>query len=408
MDEEQIVRIIKENMQTVKKGRFRKREAYEQAMRLMDTRQIISIVGVRRCGKSTLMKMMIRNLLKSVDENNILYLNLEHPFFNQFKNDPYNLLKIYEIFRKRSKGKVYLFLDEIQFFKDWQVFVKHIYEKDESKIVITGSNSKLLSSELATILSGRTIPITLYPFSFKESGLRLREYLKIGGFPEIVIQKNPALAEIYYKNILYQDVIPRFVIKNSLAIETLSFYLISNTGKEISYNTLKSITKLDDKTVKQYTSYLEDANLLYVINNFDFSLKKMVGNRKKAYCVDNVFSEVSFRNSPDLGRLFENMVFMHLKRYWPEIYFHKGKGECDFLVKHKSRILFAVQACIEMTEENSGRETEGLREAMEEYGLSSGLIVTKRQNKTLGDIEVVDFKRFTKKIRNVFRKLVNI
>ena len=118
---------------------------------------------------------------------------------------------------------------EIQFFKDWQVFVKYLYEKNLAKIILTGSNSKLLSSELATILSGRTLPVFVYPFSLKESKLEFNKYLLDGGFPEIVLNNSAKkiLAENYYKNILYQDVIPRFGISNSYALENLSFYLIS-------------------------------------------------------------------------------------------------------------------------------------------------------------------------------------
>jgi len=402
MDSEQIKKIIKESVSQAKKGRFKRREVNNLAIKYLHLKQILSIVGVRRSGKSTLMKLLIRKVLRKTAENNVLYLNLEHPFFNQYKDDVNNLQKIYDIFRKNSTGKTYLFLDEIQFFKDWQVFVKHVYEKGESKIIITGLNSRLLSSELATLLSGRSVSLHMYPFSRKESELSLKQYLSVGGFPEIVLSRSSAkiLAETYYKNILYQDVIPRFGISNSMAMENLSYYLLSNIGKEISFNKLKNIVNLDDKTVKQYTLYLEDANLLYLVYNYDFSLKKMIGNKKKIYFVDPVFSKLSFRNSPDIGRLYENHVYLHLKRMGFDIYFFKNSAECDFIIKKGLKIVCALQVCYRLTKENEKREITGLLSAMEKFNLKEGYIVTAKQLgiriKEGEKIKVIDAKSLEK------------
>ncbi len=402
MDEEKILRILKENIDLAKKDSFRKRDIYRRIKKLLPTKHILSIVGVRRCGKSTLMKELIKDILRENNEKNIFYLNLEHPFFNQYKDDVNNLQKIYDIFKKHAdkRKKIFIFLDEIQFFDDWQIFIKNIYEKDEAKIVLTGSNSRLLSSEFSTLLSGRTIPIYVYPFSLSESKDKFDTYLVDGGFPEVVLKKNEKklLAEIYYKNILYQDVIPRFGIKNSLAMENLSYYLISNIAKEISYNTLKSISQLDDKTIKQYISYLEDANLLYTIHNYDFSLKKLIGNKKKIYLVDPLFTHLSFRHSPDKGKLFENFVYMSLKRKREEIYFYQNGKECDFIIKKGIKIVEAIQVCYELNKNNEEREIKGLLGAMEKFKLNKGFIVTRKQNKIYNVnnkiIQIIDFKQF--------------
>lgn len=406
MDEEIILRIVKDNINLAKKGNFRQREIFKKAVSYLPLKQILSIVGVRRCGKSTLMKELVRVALKETSENNILYLNLENPFFNQYKSDVNNLQNIYYIFKKQinPKKKVFIFFDEIQFFNDWQVFIKYLYEKNEAKIILTGSNSRLLSSELTTLLSGRTIPLYVYPFSLKESKINFDNYLLDGGFPEIVLNNasKKILVETYYKNILYQDVIPRFGIKNSLAIENLSYYLISNIGKEISYNTLKSISHLDDKTVKQYISYLQDANLLYVVNNYDFSLKKLIGNKKKIYLVDPVFTQLSFKNSPDYGRLFENFIYMFLKRLEKEIYFYKNGRECDFILKDGLKINSAIQVCYEFNNKNKEREIKGLINAMNKFNLNEGLIVTKDQNYELlienKKIIILDIIKFTQEL----------
>ena len=406
MENDIILRIIHENIQLAKKSKSVKREIYPNALRLLNLKQIISITGVRRCGKSTLMKDLVKQALTKTSENNILYLNLEHPFFNQYKGDVNNLQKIYDIFYSQTdkRKKIFIFLDEIQFFQDWQVFIKSLYEKNESKIVITGSNSRLLSSELTTLLSGRTIPLNLYPFSLKESKFKLEKYLIDGGFPDIVLNNGSKndLSEIFYKNILYQDIIPRFGIKNSAAMENLSYYLISNPGKEISYNTLKSISNLDDKTIKEYISYLEDANLLYVIHNYDFSLKKLMGNKKKIYLVDPLFTHISFKNSQDIGRLFENFIYMSLKRLNLNIFFHQNGGECDFIIKEGFKITKSIQVCYDLNNENQERELKGVLSAMNKFKLTEGFIITPYENYILlnGDkkVEVISVNKFIKRL----------
>lgn len=396
--------IIGQNIELAKKGTFRKRAVLPKAIELLDVKHILSLVGVRRCGKSTIMKELVRVALNRTSEKNILYLNLENPFFNQYKNDVSNLQKIYELFLKQcdKRKKIYVFFDEIQFFTDWQVFIKYLYEKNEAKIVLTGSNSRLLSSELATLLSGRTIPLHIYPFSIEEAKSSFEDYLVDGGFPEIVLKEGEKkqLVEIYYKNILYQDVIPRFGVQNILAIENLSYYLLSNFGKEISYNNLKSLSHLDDKTAKQYISYLQDANLVYAIHNYDFSLKKLIGNKKKVYLVDNLFASLGFKNSPDYGRLFENHVFMVLKRLGLDIYFYQNGGECDFLVKEGMKITKCVQVCYELTLENKDREVKGLVSAMKKFKVKKGYIVTKCQKEAF---EIDGFKVLVLS-ENTFRK----
>lgn len=405
MDSGEILDIVKDNVALAKKGRYKKREMYARAVELLSVKHILSLVGVRRCGKSTLMKELVRVALKETDETNILYLNLENPFFNQYKENVANLQEIYEIFKKNCdpKKKIYVFFDEIQFFSDWQVFIKNLYEKNEAKIVITGSNSRLLSSELSTILSGRSIPLHIYPFSITEAKLDLEEYLTKGGFPEIVLNESMAdqLAEVYYKNILYQDVIPRFGVKNILGMENLSYYLLSNLSKEISYNTLKSISHLDDKTAKQYISYLQDANLLYAINKYDYSLKKMIGNKKKVYLVDPIFTKLGFKNSPNMGQLFENYVFMELKRSNNEIYFHQNGGECDFIIKKGHRITTAIQVCYEITKDNKEREIKGLVSCLDKFKLTEGFIVTNNQREVIENddftIRIITEKDFRKK-----------
>ena len=186
-----------------------------------------------------------------------------------------------------------------------------------------------------------------------------------------------------------------------MAIENLSFYLLSNIGKELSYNPLKSFSNLDDKTVKQSMYYLQDANLIYILNNYDFSLKKMIGNKKKVYCVDPIFTRLSFKNTPDYGRLFENFVYMQLKRIGAEIYFHKNGGECDFILKKGLGITSAIQVCYELNKDNREREFKGLINALNTFNLTQGFIVTPTQKKeevySGKKIKIIDMAMFIKK-----------
>ena len=345
------------------------------------------------------MKELMHHVLKKkiAPKQNILYLNLEHPYFNQFKDDVAYLLRVYDEFKRgiQPKEKIFVFLDEVQFFKDWQVFVKHLYEKKEAKIIVTGSNSKLLSSELATLLSGRSIAVHLYPYSFREFVLATKKgdvlaYLEKGGFPEVAklsrIEQIKLIIENYYKNILYQDVIPRFGIKNALAVENLSYYLLSNAAKLISYHTLAQIAKLDDKTIKQYLSHLEDANLLYLAANYDPSLKKQIGNKKKVYAVDFSFINfLGFSSSRNLGRLLENAVYLELRRKGGDIYFYSTLStECDFIVKSGHRIVQCIQVCASLREDATrNREISALLATLTYFKLDEGTIITENEHETV-------------------------
>jgi len=375
-------------------------------VKYLDIRQIVALIGVRRSGKSTIAKQLVKFLIKEkkVNPKNILFLNLESPALNRFKSDPGNLQKIFDEYLELAepKGKIFVFLDEAQFFSDWQVFVKSLYERGGVKFFITGSNSRLLSAEMATLLSGRSIAKSIYPFSFREmAGIRkieigdrmeiirnegklkkvFGEYLKNGGFPEIVLEKSGEIKkEIlanYYKNILYQDIVPRFEVKKTKEIENLLLYLFSNIGQGYSYNSLAGFLKMNDKTVKEYIGFFEKSFLLFEISNYQYSLKKQENYPKKAYAIDNGFiSAVSFSFSENYGRFLENAVFLGLLEAGKEIYYHFEKHECDFVVKKGRKITEALQVTKILDNNNEKRELAGLLEAMEKFNLKEGLIIT--------------------------------
>lgn len=307
---------------------------------------------------------------------------------------------------KSPSGKIFLFLDEIQFFKDWQVFVKDLYEKGGVKIFLTGSNSQLISEEMSSLLSGRALVKNIKPFNFKEmvriSNIKLNEeqlivnnnrvkkifddFLSFGGFPEIVLEQKQYLKkEIlnnYYKNILYQDIVSRFSIKKSDKIESLLIYILSNIGKPYSYNSLSKIINVSDKTIKEYMSYFRYSLMIFELNNFHYSLKKQEKLPKKAYSIDNGFiNTVSFSMQEDYGRALENLIFISLlnSNYKLFYYSQRNKGECDFIVKEKNKIIKLIQVTKILNADNEKREIKGLLSAMEEFNLKKGYIITKDQ-----------------------------
>lgn len=386
-----------------------KRSCFDKLLEFMNTQMIVSIMGVRRAGKSTLMKQLINHLLtkEQVDAQSILFLNLEHPYFSQYATDVRYLEKIFESYLKIAspKGKIYCLLDEVQFFQNWQVFVKAHFESKKIKFVITGSNSALLSADLMTLLSGRTLPLEIYPLSFQEmihfhriesfdlihlSKNRhklkklLEEYLHFGGFPEVVSSENRAslfdILNAYAKSILYQDVAPRLQIRHSVELEKLFVYLISNIGKLFSYHKLSELFTLSDKSIKEYIKALSDSYLLFELDIFSFSLKKQIRNPKKVYSIDTgEVNAISLTFSENSGRLLENLVFLELRRLKLELFYYKTENglEVDFIAKEKKRYSLIQVAWSIHDAETRERELKALMGAMKELKLYEGCIITK-------------------------------
>ncbi len=385
------------------------RNVMETLREYLDPRQIIAITGVRRCGKSTLLRQTVNYLVreKNIAPVNILFLNLENPYFTPYRKDIRNLERIFEDYLTlvNPEDKIYIFLDELQYFNDWQVFVKSHYETGKMKFIITGSNSQLLSSDLITLLSGRVLPLVLHPFDFREyllargveivsehQAIRYRnklrklfnEYLSEGGFPEVVLTENKRLKkEIlagYAKNILYQDIVPRFELKKPYEIENLFFFLISNIGGLFTFNKLASLIELSDKTIKDYLRYFNDAFLLYMLEQFDFSVKRQIKGARKAYCVDNgLAASVSFTFSENIGHYLENLMFCEFNRNHEKIYYYKTRNglEVDFYRPDAIDSEQLVQICANLrNEKTKQREIRALIRAAEELHLSGGIIIT--------------------------------
>ncbi len=370
---------------------------------LLARKEILTISGIRRSGKTTIQHLLIDLLLREkVKANNILHLNLEDPAFKDAS--VYYLYEKYLEFMNPS-GKIYIFLDEVQEIEGWQKELRKLYDGIKNlKIVITGSNSSLLKGEYATLLTGRTILHEVYPFSFKEVvKLRgvltdfelpviirkkaqikhlLREYIEYGGFPEVVKEENKKLKTLllkeYYNGILTRDVIRRYSIRQTRKYEKAAHFLMSNVTSLFSVKNLSGILGINMHTLEEYIGFLEDVYLFFGINHFSYSLKKQITYPRKAYCIDNGFiNAVSFKFSEDMGRLLENLVFAGIKRKGMECYYWKGKRECDFIIKVGKTISEAIQVTYTLKDAGTRkREVEGILDALKEFKLAKGIILT--------------------------------
>ncbi len=377
------------------------REKSDDLLNLLRLKMPIIIAGVRRCGKSSLLKLIFDEL--KLHENNFLYINFNDERFLDFEVSNFQDILDYLEENEYSKD-VCFFIDEIQEVFGWEKWIDRI--KDKYKIIITGSNSHLLSSEISTVLTGRSININLFPFSFGEflnykkvdlSDLKLnskkeikvkkefKKYFFDGGFPKMVLENNNIVLRELYENILYRDVINRFNVNLNKTIKEISLYLQSNVATDISLRTLSKISGVKNlETLKNIVDSFEGSFLFFFTSKFDYSVKKQVQNPKKIYSIDNGLARsLSFRFSENLGNLLENLVAIELRRRDQEIYYFREKGECDFVVRDGADIVEAVQVCYDLDDKNRDREVDGLVEACSKFGLKKGLILTMDQDKEI-------------------------
>ncbi|MDD4251039.1 MAG: ATP-binding protein [Candidatus ainarchaeum sp.] len=348
---------------------------------------VVVVSGVRRCGKSTLLLEI---------KKNAYYVNFDDERFIGFTVKDFSVLEeiLLELFGVRD----FFIFDEIQNILGWERFVRRLHESGK-KVFVTGSNATMLSRELGTHLTGRTINYNLFPFSFKEflrfnneeinsnnfsleNRAKLKkyflEYFEFGGFPEYLKTKNKLYLQSLYENIVYKDIIVRYNLPSEQMLKQAFFYAISNIGKLLSYNQVRKITGLSSATtIKEYFSYAQNSFLFFEVAKFDKSLKNQFYANKKVYCIDNALASlIGFRFSKDSGRLLENIVFLELKRMSKEIYYYKEKFECDFVIKKGLNIVEAIQVCYQLNEENKVREISGLIDACKTHNLKEGLLLT--------------------------------
>ena len=341
----------------------------------------IILSGIRRCGKSTLLLQLMKKI------KGFYYFNFEDSRVRDF--DIGDFEKLDQIFHEEYKDQNYYFFDEIQNIAKWEIFVRMLIDL-KKHIIITGSNASLLSKELGTKLTGRHLNHELFPFSFREflkinkenpSIDSFERYLSNGGFAEYLKLKRPDILQELLRDILARDIITRYKLRNQKVLNDLAVYLLTNIGKQFTYNSLKKNFKLGSvNTAIAFVSYFEDTYMLFTIPRFDYSMKKRLVSPKKIYAIDNGFaSKNSASFFDDRGRLLENLVFINLRKRNKDIFYFQEENECDFLIREGIKITKAIQVCYEINEESKSREIRGIVDAMEKFKLKEGLILTFNQ-----------------------------
>lgn len=376
-----------------------KRQKYiEKIYPYLKRKEVIVLKGIRRAGKSTMVKQLMLELIKNkVNKNQILYLNLEdYNFANYLKIELFDeVLHAYRYYSK-NKGKVYFFIDEIQKIGNWEKWIRTKYDLGENiKFVITGSSASLLSKELSALLTGRNLSFKIMPLSFVEflkfSKIKsLEEYLKFGGFPEVVLEKEEGkkafILQQYFEDIIHKDIIDRHSIRNAKQLIEIARYLISSAGSKVSLNKLSKVFGISKDTVSLYIGYMIDAYLLFEVTFFSYSakIKHDISKLPKLYVLDNgLINVVSVQYSKNKGQMFENTVLIKLLDEYDDIsYWSELKSEVDFIVNSKAINVTATDKIPE-------REMIGLSEFQKRHKQFSSLIIAESGS---GDrVSILDF-----------------
>ncbi|MUM64932.1 AAA family ATPase [Acidianus infernus] len=347
---------------------------------------VLAILGVRRSGKSTLSLMLMKEL-----KVKFAYLNFDdESLFGITTEDLRNIEQaIYEVY---GNDVIYLVFDEIHNVKGWELFISRL--RESKRIIITGSNSKMLSGELATALTGRHSDIVLFPFSFREYlrfrninvenpistrdvvtvKVALEKYLEEGGFPEaLIIGKDQV--DVIYNDILFKDVVFRYKIREMGKFKEFSRSIISYYSSEVSLSKLTKVVNVDKKTIDLWAFGLENSYLIYFLPRYGEKLKERLTFNKKVYVVDpGVVSRIALR-ARDKGRVIENVVAIKLLRenQLKGLYYIKGKDfEVDFYDELNSRLIQVTYA-VDKVEE---REIKGLMKANELVKARELIVVT--------------------------------
>ena len=354
-----------------------------------DTEFIKVITGIRRCGKSSLLKLLMNRLLDENEKNNVIYMNFESFEFDNIVDykDMYNNIKQ----KINKKAKNYILLDEVQRVAEWEKAVNALAVDFECDIYITGSNAYLLSSELSTYLSGRYVEIKVLPLSFKEfldfaklddnmsSEDKFIEYIRYGGMPGIISLKNEE--DIYenaikgiYNTVFMKDVIERNKLVDATLLEKILRFLMSNIGSLISAKKISDFltsqgTKVTHNTVLNYLTMLENAYLIYKVPRYDIKGKELLKTLEKYYIVDTGIRNVilGFRNT-DFGHLIENIVYFELLRRGYEVTIGKTDSlEVDFIATNSNDKKY-IQVTYSMLDNSvKNRELKVLRSINDNY-----------------------------------------
>lgn len=387
-------------------GKERK-EYLRTCLNLLKSNVVLVVVGIRRSGKSYLIRQIAKNLLaKGTAPENILIVNFEDQRWTEFY--PELLQEIYETYLEflKPSQKPFIFLDEVHNVPRWERWVRTIHELGKAKVVVSGSSAKLLASDISTVLTGRHLDVYVYPLDFNEFlcfkgtiikdqmdiisqkiqiKTLLREFMEWGGFPEVILGENKKILLLsYFDDILTKDIEKKYKIKKGELLKTLAKFYLTNIAKPITFNSIRKFLNTATVTVEKFSSYLEEANLIFFIKRFSYSVKEQENSPRKVYTTDvGLANSIGFRFSENLGRLIENLVAIELKRKQNlnpnlEIYYWKRNNkEVDFVIKDGLKITELIQVCWNINDfEVKRRELKTLINTINEFKLKEGLVIT--------------------------------
>ena len=429
MEKEKIIEILNEWNYWDREVPFTvKRDRYDDKIsKFVNKNEVLVIKGVRRSGKSTLMLNQIKRLhTQGLPKNEILFVNLEDPrFINYLSLELFESIKEVYLEYLNPKERPYIFLDEVQNIKNWEKWVNKEVELKQSFVTITGSNSSLLSSEIASVLTGRYVSIDIYPLSFSEFlefkqikvnnkmdlvskkiefNRELNNYLKDGGFPRLVDYPDDEKKELLsaYKNsILLKDIVARFRLKNFEVLNEITAFLLANVGIIQSITKLKNNFSISHSMASDYIDYLKKAYLIFEVNKFDYSLKKQSVNEKKYYSIDLGLSNLMrVPNREFRGADLEQVVFLELLRRGYKVYYYKTSNglEIDFIVEQNNQIVQLIQVSKSIKDEKTyNREVAPFAKTKIELHLDDVrcLLISEDKSKSLEEgIELINIKEW--------------
>lgn len=385
--------------------KLRDRTVVHQIIPYMSDSFPIALIGIRRSGKSSLLSLLMRHLVEQgISPAQLLLINFEEPLFTPHLSIEF-LEQLISIYRERINPdkKIYFFLDEIQNLAGWEKWVRRQTDLKAHKIVLTGSSAKLLSSEIATLLTGRHLTFKIAPINFEEF-LRWRnvsfrteidrienksiirnlffEYLEWGGFPEINLtesnEKRNKILHQYFDDILFRDIVLRYQIRDSQLLQRLAEYYMTNLASLHSYNRIRNIFETSLDNIRRYTNFLEESQLVYSLYKFSYKLSEQQKSNRKIYVTDTgVRNSISFRFSQDVGKLVENVIANHFREYSDEMFYFRNGGECDFIVKQEGKFVPVQVSVSDLSDKKlRDREIQGLISAMLYLKQKEGLLLS--------------------------------
>ncbi|MBI4181433.1 MAG: ATP-binding protein [Candidatus Aenigmarchaeota archaeon] len=334
------------------------RDVEEGILPHISNQHAIFLTGPRRSGKSVVARHLLERLPGRIQTR---YVNLEDPALIDALT-----LKTMDDFAEGLRATDCIVFDEVQLIPGWEKWVRRAVDTRQCKVIVAGSSAKLLSGEFSTALGGRGIGFQILPLSYKEfhrvTRRGLMEYIKIGGYPEVVLDpdKKEKLLESYFETALVKDIMSRYNVRDSNALRSLAFYLLTHAGKETSLKQLRSLTGLGYATIRRFIGYLEASFLIFQVPYFSYSLKESLTRKRKVYAYDLGMQQYASKSfSEDTGRLLEAAVAIELKHRQFEVYYWKMRQEVDFISRKKNDIQ-PINVC--SAEHLPEREKRGLVE----------------------------------------------